>query len=181
MKIIAFTGLKRSGKTTLANLIIKQLKETHGLEHVYHINFADAIKRQVALACDVDVKTVEDNKEVFRVALQWWGTEFRRQFMKDDDYWVKRWLNSVNFKPRNSIILCSDVRFDNEARAIDYVGGSVIEVFNPAMPRSTDKHPSEAGIDANLIDESINNDHTAGLSQLQLTAARLIKDYNLIN
>ena len=56
-------------------------------------------------------------------------------------------------------IVISDVRFDNEARAIREMGGFVIEIIRPGI-KSVKAHSSEGGIDRKLIDKYVANSGT---------------------
>lgn len=82
--------------------------------------------------------------------LQWWGTEYRRA--QDSEYWVKRLFASI---PDNlDIALVTDVRFPNEAKAIEQRGGYTVNVqrlredgtqfFDSSRPAD---HPSETALD----------------------------------
>jgi hypothetical protein len=136
MIIIGLTGYKQAGKTTVARLISDELPN-----QCRHVNFADAVKREVAKACDTEVDFIEKNKSDFRVMLQWWGTDFRRKF-KGDDYWLEQWLRTIHALPyKPQILLCSDVRFLNEARLIRELGGTIIRVNRDTV--SSDGHLSE--------------------------------------
>lgn len=171
MRILAFTGKKKSGKTTLANLIKARLTNCD------HVNFADALKREVTVACGVELVDIELHKDVYRTILQWWGTEFRRVHQKDNDYWTKRLLKTLTLKTDDTVIVCSDVRFDNEAWAIKEIGGRIIHVVNPDLACDGDMHASERGIDFKYIDEMVENPSSRGLAVLEQTADRLLKKY----
>ena len=176
MRIIAFTGRKKQGKSTLADLIIKKLADTHNCAHV---NFADALKRQVAVACGVELADIELHKDTFRTILQWWGTEFRRRYQKDDTYWIARWLKTLTYKIDDTIVLCSDCRFNNEAEAIRFAGGLVIDVCDVASKVEPDSHASEQGVDSKYIDMFVRNDSSKGLTVLDAIAESIIIKYKL--
>ena len=137
MKIIGFVGLKQSGKTTVAHYVGELLPNKTS-----HLNFADAVKAEVAVACNIDLEFIEKHKKEFRPMLQWWGTDFRRNF-HGQDYWIMRWLQTMHrwaFKP--TVLLCSDVRFHNEANVIRELSGTLIRVER-SVSSSVDMHASE--------------------------------------
>lgn len=146
-KIIGITGNKKHGKTEVAKIVQKHLQGT------VIINFADAVKEEIAQACGVTVKHIDENKDMFRPILQWWGTDFRRS--QNVDYWIGQWLLKLKRKPEGTrLVIAADVRFLNEAAAIRYLNPSfqIWRVVRP-MPSGIDKHQSEtelAKIDDNL-------------------------------
>lgn len=171
MKILAFTGKKKHGKSTLADLVKARLANCD------HVNFADALKREVAVACNVELLDIETHKDVFRPILQWWGTEFRRRFKRDDDYWIKLFIKTLTHKTDDTIIVCSDLRFEREAWTIRELGGCIIRVVNPDVPSDGDTHVSERGLDEKWIDETVVNESSKGLAPLEAKASELIRKY----
>lgn len=94
----------------------------------------------------------------FPLLLQWWGTEYRRA--QDKDYWIKKWKAAVN--PSASIVFSTDMRFENEAKAVTDLGGYTIQVNRlnhdgtPYVDTSRDpKHPSETQLDSYNYDFKI--------------------------
>ena len=90
--------------------------------------------------------------------LQWWGTEYRRA--QDADYWAKQWKAAVN--PKANIIITTDMRFDNEAKAVRDLGGVTVQVNRlnqdgtPFVDTSRDpNHPSETQLDGYNYDYKI--------------------------
>lgn len=110
MNIIALSGKKLSGKDTAAAAFAKVLRE-RGLE-VECVAFADALKDEVCMACGVTREFLDANKAAFRPALQWWGTEFRRNF-HGDSYWVDRLYARVKASAADAVVV-TDMRFRNE-------------------------------------------------------------------
>lgn len=146
--IIGIAGKKGSGKDTVYKIIHNLLYKDRLIKR---ISFADAVKYEVAQACDVTILFIEENKEKFRPMLQWWGTDFRRRFTSSD-YWVKQWNLKINnfFEWHNNqttIIITPDVRFLNEIQAIKDAGGVIWHVEIVDKPSvindDTDKHASE--------------------------------------
>lgn len=83
-----------------------------------------------------------------RWVLQRWGTEYRRA--TNSNYWIYEALQRIRrLRAAGWHRICiTDVRFFNEAHVVDSLGGAVVRVVRPDLPRleaSTVTHPSEAG------------------------------------
>ncbi len=134
--IVGIAGKKRHGKDTLASYLTTALK---GYK-VVRLGFADALKAEVAKATECPVSFIEANKDAFRPILQWWGTDFRRTF-QTPDYWLCKFEAKL---PTNvNFILVPDVRFENEAKLIESLGGVVIHVERTGYSDDGDTHVSE--------------------------------------
>lgn len=87
----------------------------------------------------------------FTKLLQWWGTEYRRQNC-GQDYWVNQWKAAIN--PKADIVMSTDMRFFNEAMAVQNLGGYTIQISRrnvdgtAFVDTSRDpNHPSETQLD----------------------------------
>ncbi len=169
MILIAISGKKRSGKNTVAKLIAQ-----HTPLRCEEFAFADALKQEVSVACGVDLKFIEDNKDTFRTILQWWGTDFRRVF-KGQDYWCKQLLAKM-VKSTADVALVTDCRFQDEAECVRRIGGIIIRVENP-HPATYDSHKSETDLDSYLFDYTISND--AGLDGLSDKVKLMLQSLNI--
>ena len=151
--IIGISGKKQSGKSLVATLLAKRLG------NCIVVNFADAVKEEVARACNTTLAEVEKNKPFYRKLLQCWGTDYRRQ--QNDDYWIEKWGKKVSYimdnRPLTNII-AADVRFLNEIGCIEASGGLVIRVVRPSLP--PDFHVSETELDNYPFDLVIENNGT---------------------
>lgn len=83
-----------------------------------------------------------------RWLLQRWGTEYRRA--SNENYWIEQALLRLRRLRAGGVhrICITDVRFANEARTIDALGGQVLLVVRPDLPALDDAaatHASEAG------------------------------------
>ena len=166
MKILGISGKKKSGKTTVANMIAKYVPNT------VVINFADPLKVEVAKATGVSVEYLNNNKDMFRLILQGWGTDFRRA--KDESYWIDKWLTTVLQLPDTTrLVIASDVRFPNEFDTIKYYG----ECWHITKDNSADTHPSENALDSYQFDCEISNTHT--LNTLEQRVCELIQQKKL--
>lgn len=169
--IIGLTGRKRSGKSTVARLLV----ERHGFRE---LSFAARLKRMAAdvnpmvhyidtldlsdtdrdlLANGVEPGPVylldalrvlgeeraKDELPEVRRFYQRLGTEGVRDNIGEDT-WVniaEREIRAAGYARR---LVFPDVRFDNEARLIRWFGGTVVEVQRPAAtPDTVDNHRSE--------------------------------------
>ena len=160
MKLLTFSGKKQGGKTTAVNDISNRLDCSHDI-----INFAGYLK-EIVLNCfgeptksginlyavnvlgnhDYEKNGVLPCGNTARELLQWLGTDIMRA--KDPDCWVKAYTARVvssfqsDFPP--DIILTGDVRFPNEVKCVQDLGGHVIRLLrNP----HNDQHESETALD----------------------------------
>jgi len=140
--IIAITGLKQSGKSTVA----KYLNEKYGF---IRINFKDALLHELKEffpdllaaeakfhACTVD-ELLEKKPGHIRQLLQNFGTELRRR--EDKDYWINQWLLRATKIKR---VVVDDCRFLNEAATVKALGGVIVKVIRNGQI-NTDTHASE--------------------------------------
>jgi hypothetical protein len=154
MKIIAFTGYKKSGKDAAATALKQLLLPAK----VRQINFADALKQEVAAACGVTVAYINEHKDDYRSMLQVWGTDFRRK-LHGNAYWVLKWLEAVNKLPTPpDYLLCTDVRFINEAAVVRTLGCTIIRIDRPGV--FADGHASETEQREIHADFTVHNDKT---------------------
>lgn len=145
--IIAFSGKAKSGKDTALEAIRKEVSLDRTV--VLRINFADALKEEVAKACNGSVEAVDKNKDIFRPMLQWWGTDFRRK-MFYDHYWLKRWeerRDRLVCPGVTQLIVCTDVRFLNEVEFMKSLGAKVIRIIRPTPVATAGNHASETDLD----------------------------------
>lgn len=182
---VAITGRFRTGKDTVATMLVKQL----GSRYVTRIAFADALKYELAdmvwkylnqgadipqLARDEGDKWytfdgwMRMHREVNGAGWQWLG-EFRRQFY-GEDYWT----NHPELKVRYAVallqkqnIIITDMRHHNEAAWCREHGFFLVRVEGPcraAFERRDANHPSERHVRDLDVHATIAN--TYGLSEL---------------
>jgi hypothetical protein len=151
-KIIGISGKKRSGKDECCNVILDMFPQGE------RIAFADALKAEVAEVCGVSLAQLEQHKMLFRGMLQWWGTEYRRQWSGNDLYWIERAADAVQ-KSAAPFVIIPDVRFPNELAFVRERGGLAIRIDSE---RSTagDTHASETALDFAHFDLRIPNNGT---------------------
>jgi len=136
MFIIGVVGEKQSGKDTLCKI----LHERMPYHRVVRLAFADPLKAELAAACGVSVDEINEQKKRFRLGLQWWGTEFRRE--EDRNYWINRLLDdlirvrdSVDARSEKLIVVITDVRFENEAELIRNFNGMLVRLVRGSWMR----------------------------------------------
>lgn len=181
MTIIGVCGRKRHGKDTVGAFLTRE----HGYQR---IAFADPIKR-IAMdiygltydQCYGDLKEVEDERwgTTPRFIMQHLGTEMGRTI--HEDTWVRYAFATIErsrageavdifdesargfvrktFAPDTNWVI-TDVRFLNEAAAVENGGGQVWKVIRPGMKGDSDTHASEVGVDLIKPTLTIPNDGT---------------------
>lgn len=149
-RLIAFTGLAQSGKTTAAKF----------LWNYRRMSFADPIKdmlKALTPATDKDATPPELCGRSVRYALQTLGTEWGRHAICHN-MWVENMRSRVRTFLRDNGwgwgeeqgVAIDDLRFDDEAKMIKQEGGKIVHIYRPGLERMT--HESENGIDPSLVD-----------------------------
>lgn len=153
MKLIAISGKKQSGKSTIAR-IISLYKP-----NVKFLNFADPLKNEVALKTGRSVEYIEEHKEQFRTLLQGWGDYKKNVY--GEDVWIKKWMEGYSYISTQhpaSVVVCSDIRFLDEIKAIEQLGGEIWRVQR--FGESIDSHRSEVALDGFPFEINILNEGT---------------------
>ena len=163
--IIAITGHKFSGKSTVARLL-------HNATGYEVVSFADKLKDITCVLSGCTREQLEDydfkelvyvpsylrpycgnaEKPTFRAFLQHFGSEVMRGV--NDNIWIDCTLSNCG---KDAII--SDCRFPNEAKAVKARGGIVIKIVRPDA-KASDSHQSETLIDEIDADYTIINNST---------------------
>ena len=169
-QIIAFTGLKQTGKTTAADYLVSKWG------FVKH-NFKDALVEEVKERFPDLLREIkyhegyiysnnqwqeptidelfESKPPLIRALMQNYGTEVRRK--EDPDYWVKLWELSVLYEIRNDPnykLVVDDARFINEVDSVRAEGGTIIRLTRPDLT-VPDNHSSETEQSQIEVDYSI--------------------------
>ena len=165
MRIIGLCGRKGSGKNVVGTYL-----ETYGYEQV---SFAAKLKESAAAVFDINPERFEVLKNdpdaiitlgtpdediawlTVRQYLQRYGTEAHRDVF-GYDFWRRELFTSLPQGTYKKYAI-TDVRFDDELRAVRERGGKVWRV-NRALPDDGDTHASEADPDPALIDGELFND-----------------------
>lgn len=156
MGLIAFTGKKRSGKSTASTYVqskhqCERVNFKDALVHELMHNFPELIEaiaeaQEEATEELWTIKRLFDEKPpLMRTLMQNYGTNVRRHDY--GEYWVDRWKESVwPLKLTFKDIVVDDVRFLNEAQAVRELGGIVVRIVRRGQ-ESLDTHVSEQEMD----------------------------------
>lgn len=152
MLTIGISGKMGSGKTTLANDIIK-----HFFEMPFrYLNFADALREKIWQDFSLErlgfmphdlvkpnVKEINlSHDKTVRQALQMIGQAYRDI---DEDYWVSQYQNMFILGWEEGLVtVTSDVRYLNEVKCIEEMDGIVLRLTRQV---NNDQHESETALD----------------------------------
>jgi hypothetical protein len=182
MRLIGFNGGMGSGKSTALEII-----KSDCARKIVLVKFAQPLydMQEYIYACIDSVITRGPDFVKDRKLLQWLGTDWGRGL--DKDLWIKIWearvQEALNFYP-DAIIVCDDVRFDNEAEIFKKLGGTIIKINSI---RATERintangltnHPSEAGIKLDYVDYVIENNGT--LEEYKDSLSNLYREAELL-
>lgn len=189
--IIGLTGVARSGKDTVGKILMEYGFNRYG--------FADKLKDLAFQANPlVNSPPIGFGELSFLSGLvtsYGWEkakeNDFVRQFLQNlgvgarkvfgENFWVDQVISDITekygvytsglgTKTVQSNIVITDVRFDNEAKAISGIGGLVIKVDRGLPPLNL--HVSEKGLSPNLIDGTIYN--TGSLEELENSVKEML-------
>lgn len=145
MVVVAFAGLARAGKTTLANELAASCQRHDVTCQV--MSFAQPLK-EAAAACGI---TKDKHPELYRKALQYLGTDLVRA--EHPDWWVDRMGDRlIEAELRGvRVAIIDDLRFPNELQMVaDWKPSRVYLVdaharlgVDLASPSGCYAHPSE--------------------------------------
>lgn len=164
---VGLTGYAGAGK----DYVCQWLRE-HSSKAVHRVAFADGVRMEIQETLlpspEGSLPALWDKPypETIRRLLQWWGTDLRRA--QDPDYWVAHGMARASelddYLTSESLIVFTDVRFENEAAAIKDAGGIVFQVMADEGVRAErlggslpPAHASEEIDYAPLIDAGIGN------------------------
>lgn len=151
--IFGASAKKQGGKSTF----LEMLGSTFGTDKVEVIRMADCLKETV-IACfipydwgmvieDLDKDEVKNVMlpcgKTIRQVLQMVGTDMFRGIW--DNCWVNAWKGRV-LDSDADVILVPDVRFPNELKAVQGMGGFVIRLTRAPFANE-DQHSSETALD----------------------------------
>lgn len=178
IKLIAFTGLPRSGKDSAADWLCM-----HGY---VRLAFAHPLKDAAAILlgrpahecyglCDFDREAVMPEWGFsMRDFLQRFGTEAMRNNF-GQDFWNKHMRNRIAALTMNGAthraVVITDCRFENEAALVREFDGIVVEIRRPGLVASA--HVSDAGVVPDVV---VDNDGT--LPQFAEKIGKLMLEYH---
>lgn len=164
--LIGIAGFLRAGKTSMAEVLEKELGYAH-------LSFAEPIRKfttDLLQAVDptFDLEAHKTSRigwldgKTPREIMQSMGTEWGRAQVHPE-LWLRHTMMRAAFCRENGLpVVISDVRFENEAAEIREQGGLVVWLHRPGCRPA--EHASEKGVPAHLVDVTIHNDST--LAQL---------------
>ena len=164
--LVAFTGLKQSGKDTAATSLTHRgyahVKMAEPMKQMLRVllQYRGAPAGQINRMLEGDLKEVPTpylNGRTPRYAMQTLGTEWGRELMAED-FWIGAARDRIEQSPR---VVVSDIRFGNEADLIRELGGTLYRIEREGQT-VTDLHPSEVEITTMPVDATIVNDAPSG-------------------
>lgn len=154
-RLIAFTGVAGSGKSTAADALVD--------DGWVRVKFADPLKnmmRAFYTSCGIEDRdfiesriegAYKEEPDPFlkgrtpRHAMQTLGTEWGRNLIHPE-IWIEAWQQRVLLMADRGLdIVVDDCRFPNEAAAIRRNGGKIVEIIGRGKGLGK-KHVSELGI-----------------------------------
>lgn len=161
MKIIGLIGKKESGKTTLAAIINKWIRNEN--TSCYFLQFAGILKTMILKAKICDEEELYHVKTSFsREIMQKIGTNIIREQI-DKNFFCKKMIQELKALIKedpiyeNAIVIIDDIRFENEADLIRDVGGILFRIVRPTWG-DPDEHRSETEGDKISTSVTIFND-----------------------
>lgn len=163
--LIGLIGKKQVGKDTFGQIVT----EHYGFQKRA---FADPIKECCQLLFQLREEQLHDPVLKETIVPQW--NETPRQMMQrigtdlfrnhyDPQFWIKvfqSWYEEQRRQSMHTSIVCTDIRFQNEAECIRSLGGILIRIQRP-LNTQDDLHESEQlCISTELMDYEIINDST---------------------
>lgn len=169
--IIGLSGYARSGKNTVADIFGEGYRQVSFAEPMrtalYKLNpIIRPDYEDVTLAELVDRHGwdyVKENYSEVRRLLQVLGTEVGRE-MFGENFWVNIAMTGID---SGDNVVFTDVRFPNEAWAIQRIGGQVWRVNREGV-EAVNTHPSEHALDGWGFDRVINNNGTLNDLRVQI-------------
>lgn len=180
-RLIGLCGPAGAGKNTVAELLADAERCSF-----HQLAFADPIYECISVVTGIPVAGLQrrDVKEAIipwlgqspRQMLQTLGTEWGRDTVHQE-IWVRKAIQQAipHLAVGRSVVI-TDVRFDNEAKAVIDAGGEVWKVTRPGwqcLDDGTATHQSEAGISDHLIARTIDNSGSLDDLRRQLSAATI--------
>lgn len=159
--LIGLTGRAGVGKDLVASHLQRQYQ-------FKPMAFATPLKKAAAQVFGIEEIYFHDRSLKESVAPHWGitprhmmqvlGTEgVRNNF--GQDFWVKRWLLDYAAVGESENVVVTDIRFANEARVVQDLGGVMVHITRPGFSNAAVDHESESGVPFNArTDHTLTND-----------------------
>jgi len=179
--LIGLCGPAGAGKNTVAELLTDSDRCSF-----HQLAFADPLYECISVITGISVAGLQkrDAKEAVipwlgkspRQMLQTLGTEWGRETV-NPHIWIRIAIErAIPHLATGRGVVMTDVRFDNEAKAVVDAGGEVWRVIRPGwkcLDDGTAAHQSEAGVSEHLIARTIDNSGSLDDLKRQLVAATI--------
>mgnify|MGYP005645376361 CR=1 FL=1 len=169
--ILGFAGAAGVGKTTFARKMeqmrlnccvmsfaspIKSMIRTLLSEvGINGKDIMDLVGTQEGKATEIDLL----DGHTVRYLLQTLGTEWGRKYVHNDMWTNIAIAKATSFRLSGYIVIIDDVRFDNEAAAIEKANGSIVYIERPGAEKvCSDEHASENSFTVETRYERLIND-----------------------
>ena len=179
--LVGLCGAAGAGKDSVAKILVE-----YSSQPFVKGSFAQPLYQCVSAITGMPISKLQDRafkEQVIpwlgkspRQLLQSLGTEWGRD-MVDPEIWIRiamDWAGQHTSNGWNVVI--TDVRFQNEAKAVLNAGGEVWRVQRPTGPRldgDAASHSSEAGIDDRFVSRVIDNSGSLDDLRAQVSAATI--------
>lgn len=163
-KLIGVTGRAGAGKDTVHKILDEQFPD-------YPINrlaFADLLKDSAMASLGLKYASATAFKQSGSIKINIGSTEFEmsgREYLQRYGAEAHReifgkdfWINAAFERLQKGVTIVTDVRFDNEATAIQAFGGMVWKIERPGEEIAESGHSSEQGVSDALVDQFLIND-----------------------
>lgn len=147
MNIIGLSGKMKSGKSTVAEYLYENIPNSFelGFSHSLKSLVGDYMSDMTLFGSDFESQKAKESLhpcgKTYRQILQEVGAKLREV---DPDVWVREWCRIVRQDSGFDVIIVPDVRFPNEVKAIQDMGGIVIRLTRSSV-ESDD--PTETSLD----------------------------------
>lgn len=164
--LIGLSGKMGSGKTTLTNFLSKELAPLYNIIHEKVAGDLYAIQNYIYERCGLTM--VGEKDRALLIAVGEWGRDIKSSL------WTDLCFNRVRelLKDSNNLIIIDDIRYPEEAKAIEDCGGVLIRI--EGIQRGPNINPefanrgSEIALDDFDFKHRINNNGTVEQTLAQL-------------
>lgn len=159
MILIGLSGKKLAGKDSFYHAL-KNVSDIPVIRIALADDLKDEVYQYVLKPHGIEREALDSHKKkFFRLILQGWGTDFKRNLF-GNDYWLTKLqakLLEQQLINNRVIVVITDVRFKDEAEFIRQSGGILLRIDRPPQTFkerilrwfgfNKDKHPSECDLD----------------------------------